>query len=108
MTRNLILALSLLLLTAAIILSACAAPQAENPDAVAAAVEATLTAVAADAAPSPSQATPPATPSDPPPAAAPNLVLPPLVNGFDPAPRPASSKGNPDAPVVIYEWSDYT
>ena len=88
MTRNRILALSLLLLTAAIILSACAAPQAENPDAVAAAVEATLTAVAADAAP--------------------NLVLPPLVNGFDPAPRPASSKGNPDAPVVIYEWSDYT
>ncbi len=108
MARNRIPTL-LLFLIAAIILSACAAPQAENPDAVAAAVEATLTAVAADAAaPSPSQATPPATPSDPQPTAAPNLVLPPLVNGFDPAPRPASSKGDPDAPVVIYEWSDYT
>lgn len=37
-----------------------------------------------------------------------DIILPPSVTDFDPAARPASSKGDPDAPVVIYEWSDYT
>ena len=35
-------------------------------------------------------------------------VLPPLIPDFAPADRPASSLGDPQAPVVIYEWSDYT
>ena len=36
-----------------------------------------------------------------------SLVLPPRLSNFDPIPRPATSIGDPDAPVVMYEWSDY-
>ncbi len=41
-------------------------------------------------------------------AVAPSIVLPPIVTDFNPIPRPAASMGELDAPVVMYEWSDYT
>ena len=98
----------ILLIAIAAVLSACAAspqaPTADDPTAVAAAVEATLTAIAASG----QDNTPTATPTPPDTSAQAPVILPPLVDGFDPAPRPASSKGDPNAPVVIYEWSDYT
>ena len=72
---------------------------------VSAAVEATLTSIAASENEDNAPISP--TPTPEPPAFAPS-ILPPLVDNFAPAPRPASSQGDPNAPVVIYEWSDYT
>ena len=99
----------LLLIIAVAALSACAAPAEDSQSAISAAVEATLTVVAAegDTAPDPAAAEAEKTPK-PQAAASTAVVLPPLVADFDPAPRPASSMGDPNAPVVIYEWSDYT
>jgi len=88
------------------------------------AVAATLTAIVevdseeSDSAPTPqtadtatpdvvAQATQPAT-GDSDDVVPTDIILPPFVTDFDPVARPASSKGDPDAPVVIYEWSDYT
>ncbi len=109
MPRNRLLTLSFALLIAATLLSACATSQPQDSEAVAMAVEATLTAVAAnEASPNSPAATPSAVTPPPDAPTTPKTILPPRVNGFDPAPRPASSKGDPNAPVVIYEWSDYT
>ena len=100
------LIIPLLLAVAVLFLAACNAAPGD------AAVEATPTVVSG-----------PESPADPPPAdgsrageaeesspapAAPAIPLPPLVKDFTPEPRPASSKGDPQAPVVMYEWSDYT
>ncbi|MCP4168538.1 MAG: hypothetical protein GY759_21960 [Chloroflexi bacterium] len=97
---------------------------------VQAAVEATLTAVVQSesekvedtASDSPEAAAPrspgdtvPAIDDNPPTAeseqmqaVAPAIVLPPIVENFNPVPRPAATLGDPEAPVVMYEWSDYT
>jgi|GEM_PF-4968688 len=113
---------SLLLVLAALVLAACGGRGADKNDdqqaAIAAAVEATLTVVAVDDASAgessteetlieetPDAGQEPATPA---PIPVSNVTLPPAVNNFDPAPRPASSMGDPNAPVVMYEWSDYT
>jgi len=97
------------------------APAAAAPDdqvALDVAVEATLTAIAesdpeesegsvqlANPTNAPASAsTPDASQQD----AAPSIVLPPTVPDFQPLARPDASKGDPEAPVVIYEWSDYT
>ncbi|RME81523.1 MAG: hypothetical protein D6775_13365 [Caldilineae bacterium] len=92
----------------------------DSEEAIARSVEATLTAIAgaapAQVAETPAIATPTAAPAasaptgqpDPTGPAAPAITLPPEVADFNPRPRPASSKGDPEAPVVIYEWSDYT
>lgn len=109
--RPLLLALILL----GLFLAGCAAPVAAPQDDQAqidAAVQATLTAVAAQA-PLPTAAPAPASDSTPvpdpeQPAAAPSIALPPQIPGFRAAPRPISSLGDPAAPVVMYEWSDYT
>jgi len=108
----------LLLIIVIVALSACAAPAEDSQAVISSAVEATLTAVVADnvsatAIPTDdSPATVEASGAEKTPGAqaavSTNAVLPPLVADFDPAPRPASSKGDPNAPVVIYEWSDYT
>jgi len=100
-----------------------AAPQ-EGQNAVDVAVEATLTAIAGSEAeesesiptPQPDPITAPEegevvseSTQEPREEGSPSgLVLPPSVTDFQPAARPAASKGAPDAPVVIYEWSDYT
>ena len=87
--------------------------------AVDAAVAATLTAIAqadseergstpspsSDATTAPSSLSTPGAPAE---GASSQLILPASVPDFAPAVRPASSKGNTDAPVVIFEWSDYT
>ncbi len=114
---------ALLLALTALVLTACGGRGADkNDDAqqaeIAAAVEATLTVVAADDASADGSSTdesliaetPDASqdPPTPPPIPISNVTLPPAVNNFDPAPRPASSMGDPNAPVVMYEWSDYT
>ncbi|NOZ49056.1 MAG: hypothetical protein GXP37_03280 [Chloroflexi bacterium] len=108
-----------------LLLGACAAPSTQTPDQQAtidAAVQATLAAAPSPAAaastpePKATSAAPAQTSTAPSPAdstpspepAAQQVIIPPLVNDFDPAPRPASSLGDPDAPVVMYEWSDYT
>ena len=95
-------------------------PAAESADqtAVDAAVEATLTAITesesgenedpAQQVDSTNEQASASTPDAPQPGAAPGIVLPPTVPDFQPSARPAASKGDPDAPVVIYEWSDYT
>ncbi len=111
MFRNRFIVSGVFLLLAALALAACGASGGQDSAAVSSAVKATLTAVAAENVPvaSPqsaqdsSQASPASTPIAPA-----RVALPPLVNGFDPEPRPASAKGDPNAPVVIYEWSDYT
>ncbi len=114
--------LFVLVLLMLLLITGCTAPppQGSQPD-VEAAVQATLTAIATESdlgsattSPEPA-ATLKASASDvqvepkttPAPAVARPLVLPPQVENFDPALRPASSKGDPNAPVVIYEWSDY-
>ena len=107
----------------ALFLAACnnvpappAADPADGQASVDAAVEATLTAVAESDQGEHVDATPQAGPTDtvePDPEslstpAAPGIVVPPIVPDFQPAERPITSKGDPEAPVVIYEWSDYT
>jgi len=95
------------------------APAAAAPDDQAAldvAVEATLTAIAEseprDSEDSAQQANPTdasaSTPDASQQGAAPSIVMPPTVHDFQPSARLAASKGDPEAPVVIYEWSDYT
>ncbi len=115
----------LLLSLLALLLGACAAPATSTPDqqaTIEAAVQATLMAAQVTtpapetpAAPAESPGTtsgptttpqPPSTPQ--PQEAAQRVILPPLVKNFNPAPRPASTLGDPQAPVVMYEWSDYT
>ena len=108
MFRHRFIVITLLLLAASLALAACGAASPKDDAAISTAVEATLTAVAAQAGEDAPAVTPSPKSSVEPPAAQPGVVLPPIVNGFDPAPRPASSKGDPNAPVVIYEWSDYT
>ena len=113
------------LLLLALFLAGCnnvpAPPAAAPADQVAVdtAVEATLTAVAdsgqeentepvattAPAAPDPEST---ATPDAPQQGADPGIIMPPTVPDFQPSARPAASMGDPEAPVVIYEWSDYT
>ncbi|RME83554.1 MAG: hypothetical protein D6775_07800 [Caldilineae bacterium] len=122
--------LPLFLLLALMLLAACASPQVQdNEAAVEAAVEATLTAVAPGAGgdvPAPTEAptatlppTEQAIPTDTPepepqPASeqpeqpAPVVIMPPTVADFAPALIPAKAMGDPEAPVVMYEWSDYT
>jgi len=84
-----------------------------------AAVEATLTAVAdsgqeenAEPVATPTPAAPDpestATPDAPQQGDDLGIIMPPTVPDFQPLARPAASKGDPEAPVVIYEWSDYT
>ena len=111
----------------ALFVAGCAAiPVEDGGDAdIETAVQATLTAVAIVAAddgsavetesdlstpqPAVDEADAPAgTPQPSQPADAPQVVLPPQVTDFNPVPRPAASKGDPEAPVVMYEWSDYT
>ncbi len=112
MSKRPMIALPLLLLSAILLLSACTmGAEPSDSQAIAAAVEATLTAVAVDVTAQPSPQSTPSQPSqdeNPKGEDAINLVLPPKVDGFAPAARPASAKGDPNAPVVIYEWSDYT
>ena len=108
------------LILAAVIYSGCAAAPAPASDEaqVEAAVEATLTAVAGVKTEDLSTPAPVETESDndlptieeagQQQAAAADVILPPQVQDFDPVPRPAASRGDPDAPVVMYEWSDYT
>ncbi|NOX61492.1 MAG: hypothetical protein GXP42_06040 [Chloroflexi bacterium] len=100
---------------------AAAPPETEPRDqaAIDAAVQATLTAVAQaqpnDAAPSPTadSQTPtaptvrPTATTAPPPSAA-SIVLPPEVKDFEAVINPVKTKGDANAPVVMYEWSDYT
>jgi hypothetical protein len=120
------------LLLLALFLAGCnnvpAPPAAELADQIAvdAAATATLTAVnsgetvepapqpvptdapAPNATTAPADGEPASTPSAPQQGDAPNIILPPTVPDFQPVARPASSRGDPEAPVVIYEWSDYT
>jgi len=113
---------SLLLVLAVFALAACGGKGTDEKDdnqaQISAAVEATLTVIAAeDAAPpalsseetlieeTPDASEAPATPAS---IQVSNVTLPPAVNDFNPIPRPASSMGDPNAPVVMYEWSDYT
>ncbi len=111
MSKRPLIFLPLFLLSAILLLSACTmGTEPSDSQAIAAAVEATLTAVAVDVTAQPSPQTTPSQSSqdENPKEDAVNLVLPPKVDGFAPAARPASAKGDPNAPVVIYEWSDYT
>ncbi len=132
------LTLFLLIVVAALALAACAVPPpaGSGQKNIEEAVQATLTAVAAagtpaatsQAAPAEGTAAPVATsgpaaakPAEgtPQPAAAttpePTLdlsqgkfVMPGTIPNFKAAERPASSKGDANAPVVMYEWSDFT
>ena len=112
------------LLLLALFLAGCnnvPAPLAAAPAdqaAVDAAVEATLTAVtelepgeneepAQQANPTNAPASA-STPDAPQQGAAPGIIMPPTVPDFQPSARPAASRGDPEASVVIYEWSDYT
>ncbi len=126
MKRLPILGIAVLLL--ALVVVGCnnipAPPSVPSDDqaAVDVAVEATLTAIAgsensdktpapqaeATAAPVDSDQADTSTPEAAENISATGLVLPPSITDFDPAARPAATKGEPDAPVVIYEWSDYT
>ncbi len=128
MKRLPIVFIAVLLLTLFVVgCSNLPAPPAAQPgdqEAVDVAVEATLTAIAeSDSAKSVSTPAPVpdptsteeevkpdsvSTPDAPEEVSPSGLVLPPSITDFDPVARPASSKGDPDAPVVIYEWSDYT
>ena len=110
------LALPVFLLLLLAIAAACAAPVATDQASIDQAVQATLTAVVAEPGtpadtPSPETVTDDAaqaTPIPDAPAAIPQMVLPPEVPNFDPVLRPDKSLGDPNAPVVMYEWSDYT
>lgn len=123
------LVLMLLLLAGVLVAAGCAAPiPTAAPDGqktIEEAVQATLTAVAGNAAPVATDTPAPAaaTPSEPSPqpaaaatpvATAPadsgsgEFVLPGTIPNFNPKDRPQSSKGDANAPVVMYEWSDYT
>ena len=112
-----------LLVLLSLAIAGCSSSSQDNQDAIEASVQATLaaqgdieTAVQATLTAIASESGSAAETTDPPPASssasassvAPSVVLPPEINGFNPAPRPASSMGDPNAPVVIYEWSDYT
>lgn len=121
--RKSTLIVAVLLVLTLLALAGCGSSSSDTQDAANAqndiemAVQATLTAIASESGPASET-----TDSDPPtasigtPAASsasassvtPSVVLPPQLNDFNPAPRPASSMGDPNAPVVIYEWSDYT
>ena len=121
--------LLLLLLVGVLVVTGCAAPVPTSaPDsqkAVEEAVQATLTAVATNAAPVATDTPAPAaaTTSEPSPqpatastpvATAPavsgsgEFVLPGTIPNFNPTDRPQASKGDAKAPVVMYQWSDYT
>lgn len=106
--------LRLLLLLIALILpvmiGACGARPVEDPQAaIEAAVQATLTAVAASpTAPSATPGPTAAAVATPRPTPAAQVILPPALPNFAAAERPAASKGQADAPLVMYEWADYT
>ncbi|MCO6451791.1 MAG: hypothetical protein J5I90_13485 [Caldilineales bacterium] len=106
-----------------VILAACGTPVVDQQADIDQAVEATLTVIASadggqQGTPVPAEAQPTqtdepttsvqSTPTPRDPASIPAMVLPPLVNNFAPTARPAKTMGEPDAPVVLYEWSDYT
>lgn len=74
-----------------------------NPQAtIEGAVQATLTAVAVTPAPAAAVTTTPETVDAGP------LILPPIIPNFKVNERAESTKGDANAPVVMYEWSDYT
>jgi protein-disulfide isomerase len=105
------LLLFLLGLVLPVVLAACNARPAGDPQAtIEAAVQATLTAVVpSPAAPSPPTPSPVAAAvATPRPTPASRVILPPAIPNFAPAERPAASKGQADALIVMYEWSDYT
>ena len=104
----------LLLVGAMALLAACgsaAQPEAgENTQAaIEAAVQATLTAVAGDSQSSSDPATPAATPTP----ASKNqqtsapVQLPPPIPGWEEVAKPGAERGDPDAPVLLVEYSDF-
>ncbi len=117
----------ILLLLVVLALAACTqAPAAPDQQAtIEAAVQATLAANTPETAPTttpiPQAETPQATDTPAPgptqaaantptpqPETAQRVILPPSVKDFNPELRPASTIGDLQAPVVMYEWSDYT
>ena len=114
----------LLTVIVGLLIAGCAAVPSTDQQQVEMAVEATLTAVAGPAdegeatsstpaagegTPAPEQeATAAVSTPQPQQPAAGTITLPPLVPDFNPEPRPAATLGDPDAPIVMYEWSDYT
>ena len=103
------LAPGIILLLSLVLLAACGVPVVTDSQAeIDAAVQATLTAVAVSPAADDNATPAPALAETPTPADVSGLVLPPQIPDFQPAPRPASTKGDIDAPLVMYEWSDFT
>ena len=117
------LVLLILLIVGVLVAAGCAAPVPTTaPDgqkAIEDAVQATLTAVATNAAPLTTGTPDPAAAETPEPSPQPavastpaaatgEFILPPSLSNFNPTDRPLSSKGEADAPVVMYQWSDYT
>ena len=108
----------ILLILLALVAAACTPARPTAPPAadIEAAVQATLTAVAAatetTATPAPDDTPAPAavaiTTEVSTPAAASSLVLPPQIPNFNPTLREEKGRGDRAAPVVMYEWSDYT
>ncbi|MCS7039028.1 MAG: DsbA family protein [Anaerolineae bacterium] len=103
------LLLMLIGLTVPVVIGACGARPAEDPQAaIEAAVQATLTAVAASPAAPPTTPGPTAAVATPRPTPAVQVILPPAIPNFTATERPAATKGQADAPLVMYEWADYT
>lgn len=104
--------LMLLLLLGVLVVAGCAAAVPTTaPDGqktIEDAVQATLTAVAAGAEVAVTATPAPAATSTLPAAATGELVLPETIPSFNPKDRPQATIGDANAPVVMYQWSDYT
>ncbi len=102
----------LALLVSVLVAAGCAQPlpSGDSQATIDDAVQATLTAVAAATAAAETPAPKPVAVTTATPASrdAGALILPPVISNFNATARAENTKGDAEAPVVMYEWSDYT